>query len=52
MTPTEQKQTKDMMKERSKRYIIYLVVIMGLVAIMDQYLSMVPITFMDSILNE
>jgi MFS family permease len=37
---------------RSKPYMLYLVFFMGLVAIMDQYLSMVPITYMDSILNE
>lgn len=40
------------MKPRSRRYIIYLVLFMGIVAIMDQYLSMVPITYMNSILDE
>jgi MFS family permease len=40
------------MTPRSRRYIVYLVFFMGIVAIMDQYLSMVPITYMDSILNE
>jgi len=39
-------------KPRSRRYIIYLVLVMGIVAIMDQYLSMVPITYMNSILDE
>jgi MFS family permease len=39
-------------KPRSRRYIIYLVLLMGIVAIMDQYLSMVPITYMNSILDE
>ncbi|MBP1661996.1 MAG: General substrate transporter [Thermoplasmatales archaeon] len=39
-------------KPRPRRYIIYLVLVMGIVAIMDQYLSMVPITYMNSILDE
>jgi putative MFS transporter len=52
MKPPEQQKTSGFIKVRSKQYIIYLVLFMGLVAIMDQYLSMVPITYMDSILNE
>jgi MFS family permease len=52
MEPTEKQKTSGFMKVRSKQYIIYLVIFMGVVAIMDQYLSMVPITYMDSILTE
>ena len=52
MKPTEQQKTSGFMKVRSKQYIIYLVFFMGIVAIMDQYLSMVPITYMNSILDE
>ncbi|MCX6661777.1 MAG: MFS transporter [Euryarchaeota archaeon] len=52
MDTPEQLKTSSFMKPRSKNYIIYLVFFMGLVAIMDQYLSMVPITYMNSILNE
>jgi MFS family permease len=49
---TAQKKPSDFIKTRSTRYIIYLVFFMGIVAIMDQYLSMVPITYMNSILDE
>ncbi|MFA5102000.1 MAG: MFS transporter [Candidatus Thermoplasmatota archaeon] len=52
MTAAEQPTTRGFPYVRSKSYLLYLVFFMGLVAIMDQYLSMVPITYMDSILNE
>ena len=52
LEPTEQQKTSGFIKVKSKQYIIYLVFFMGVVAIMDQYLSMVPITYMDSILSE
>ena len=52
MKTLEQQKTSGFIKPRSKQYIIYLVLFMGVVAIMDQYLSMVPITYMNSILDE
>jgi hypothetical protein len=52
MENTEQQKPSSFIKPRSKQYIIYLVLFMGIVAIMDQYLSMVPITYMNSILDE
>lgn len=39
-------------KIRSRRYIIYLVVLMGLVALMDQYLSMIKMTAVPYIVQE
>jgi len=38
--------------ERSKQYILYLVVLMGMIAIMDQYLSMIETTAMPNILRD
>jgi len=52
MEQSEQQRAGGVIQARSKRYIIYLVFFMGVVAIMDQYLSMVPITYMNSILDE
>jgi MFS family permease len=52
MGQSEQQHAGRIIQTQSKRYIIYLVLFMGVVAIMDQYLSMVPITYMDSILSE
>ncbi|MCU0850383.1 MAG: MFS transporter [Candidatus Thermoplasmatota archaeon] len=52
MDKTMQPKPASFIKPRSRRYIIYLVLVMGIVAIMDQYLSMVPITYMNSILDE
>ncbi len=52
MKQSEQQKAGGVIQVRSKQYIIYLVFFMGVVAIMDQYLSMVPITYMNSILDE
>ncbi len=52
MESIQQQKASVLIKPRSKQYIIYLVLFMGIVAIMDQYLSMVPITYMNSILDE
>jgi MFS transporter, putative metabolite:H+ symporter len=52
MKAPEQLKPSGFIKARSRQYIIYLVLFMGIVAIMDQYLSMVPITYMNSILDE
>ena len=30
--------------DRTKRYVIYLVIVMGMIAIMDQYLSIIKTT--------
>jgi len=38
--------------ERSRQYVIYLVLFMGMIAIMDQYLSMIETTAMPNILRE
>jgi MFS family permease len=39
-------------KERTRRYIIYLVLFMGMIAIMDQYLSFIETTAIPNILAE
>jgi len=39
-------------KKRSRRYLIYLVILMGLVALMDQYLSSIKMTAIPYIINE
>lgn len=52
MDETAKPKSGTVIKTRSRRYVFYLVVFMGIVAIMDQYLSMVPITYMNAILEE
>ena len=38
--------------ERTKRYVLYLVILMGMIAIMDQYLSFIETTAIPNILKE
>jgi MFS family permease len=52
MEPTEKKKTSSFMNERTRRYIIYLVIFMGMIAIMDQYLSFIETTAIPNILRE
>lgn len=42
----------DLMKEQSRRYILYLVVFIAMVAIMDQYLSFIETTSIPYVLKE
>jgi MFS family permease len=40
------------MNERTKRYVIYLILLMGMIAIMDQYLSLIKTTSISYILQD
>jgi MFS family permease len=44
--------SKAFMKERTRRYIIYLVLFMSMIAIMDQYLSFIETTAIPNILKD
>ena len=44
--------TDTLKKERTKRYIIYLVLFMGMIAIMDQYLSFIETTAIPNVLRD
>lgn len=52
MEPPEQQKTSGFIKARSKQYIIYLILFMSMVAIMDQYLSIIKLTSIGYILKE
>jgi len=52
MDSKSEKLVSSLTSERTRRYIIYLVIAMGMIAIMDQYLSIIKTTSIDYILNE
>ena len=52
MESEEQTQTRSLKIERSRRYMIYLIIFMGSIALMDQYLSMIETTAIPNILQE
>jgi putative MFS transporter len=52
MDSKSEKLVRSLTSERTRRYIIYLVIVMGMIAIMDQYLSIIKTTSIDYILNE
>jgi MFS transporter, putative metabolite:H+ symporter len=49
---SEQKTTKGFSSERTRGYILYLVIFMGMIAVMDQYLSIIETTAIPNILQE
>ena len=46
------KQIGDLKKERTRRYMIYLIIFMGSIALMDQYLSIIETTAIPNLLQE
>jgi MFS family permease len=52
MENEEKKQLGSFKNERTRRYIIYLIIFMGSIALMDQYLSMIETTAIPNILQE
>lgn len=52
MDPLEKKKMSDVSSERTRGYIIYLVIFMGMIAIMDQYLSIIETTAIPNLLQE
>src|SRR5512137_1280865 len=52
MDNEETKQIGDLKKERTRRYMIYLIIFMGSIALMDQYLSIIETTAIPSLLQE
>lgn len=52
MDPLEKKKISDVSSERTRGYIIYLVILMGMIAIMDQYLSIIETTAIPNLLKE
>ena len=48
----DKKKRGSYMNERTRRYIIYLIIMMGMIAIMDQYLSFIETTAIPNILKE
>jgi MFS family permease len=52
MESEEKKQLGSLKNERTRRYIIYLIIFMGSIALMDQYLSMIETTAIPNILQE
>lgn len=52
MDPLEKKKISDVSSERTRGYIIYLVILMGMIAIMDQYLSIIETTAIPNLLQE
>jgi MFS family permease len=52
MDGSEKHKPGGFMNEQTRRYIIYLVLLMGMIAIMDQYLSIIKTTSIDYILKE
>jgi MFS family permease len=49
---SSEKKKGELMNERTKQYIIYLILLMGMIAIMDQYLSLIKTTSIDYILRQ
>jgi MFS family permease len=52
MNGEEKKKSSGITSERTRRYIIYLVIFMGIIAIMDQYLSIIETTAIPNILHD
>lgn len=52
MDEGEKKKTSGFMNEQNRRYIIYLVLFMGMIAIMDQYLSFIETTAIPNVLRD
>jgi MFS family permease len=52
MDNEEKKQVSSFKNERTRRYIIFLIIFMGTIALMDQYLSMIETTAIPNILKE
>ena len=52
MDNEDTKQIGDLKKERTRRYMIYLIIFMGSIALMDQYLSIIETTAIPNILQE
>lgn len=52
MTTETLKKTDTFMNERTKQYLFYLILFMGMIAIMDQYLSFIETTAIPNILHE
>jgi MFS family permease len=52
MDNEEKKQIGSLKNERTRRYMIYLIIFMGSIALMDQYLSIIETTAIPNILQE
>ena len=48
----EEKKSSGLMNQRTRRYILYLVIFMGMIALMDQYLSFIETTAIPNILSD
>jgi MFS family permease len=52
MSPPEQDHRKEMFSQRTSRYVLYLVFLMAMIALMDQYLSFIETVAIPKILQE
>jgi MFS family permease len=52
MDAAEKKKTSGFMDSRTRHYILYLIIFMGMIAIMDQYLSFIETTAIPNVLRE
>jgi len=52
MDSSDEKKGSFGMNERTKRYVIYLVILMGMIAVMDQYLSFIETNAIPMLTNE
>ena len=52
MNTEEKKKINSFGKQRTRHYIIYLIIFMGMIALMDQYLSMIETTAIPNLLRD
>ncbi len=52
MNTEEKKKIDSIINKRNRRYILYLIIFMGMIALMDQYLSIIETTAIPNILKE